>query len=299
MTPPDDRHEIAALRALIAASPRPANLAERRARMESITAIDPIPLDIAMAPLQIGAMAAEWSLAPGSDARKALLFFHGGGYLSGSLKSHRTMVTGAGRAAGIRTLAIDYRRAPEHPFPAALEDARAAWDFLATQGYGPGDILVGGDSAGGGLTLALCLALKAERLPLPAGLWLVSPWTDLKITGASIAEKDADDPLIHRGYLQELAEAYLAGRTPADDPLVSPLYGDLAGLPPALIQVGTAETLLDDAVRLARRLALADGRATLSVWPRMIHAWPIWHARLAAGRAALAEMGAFARAQLG
>ncbi|MEP9350615.1 alpha/beta hydrolase [Xanthobacter sp. KR7-225] len=274
------------------------SLKERRARMEAITSIDPIPADIALTQADIAGVPGEWSLAPGSDARKALLFFHGGGYLSGSLKSHRTMVTGAGRAAGVRTLAVDYRRAPEHPFPAALEDARAAWDVLAAEGYGAGEVVVGGDSAGGGLTLALCLALKAEGRPLPACLWLVSPWTDLAITGASIAEKDAADPLIHRGYLQELADAYLAGGTRPDDPRVSPLYGDLAGLPPALIQVGTAETLLDDAVRLARRLAIADGRAVLSVWPNMIHAWPIWHARLADGRAALAEMGAFVRRHL-
>lgn len=266
--------------------------------MEAITAIDPIPADIGTEPVDAGGVPGEWSLAPGSDRTRVLLFFHGGGYVSGSIRSHRTLVTGAGQAGGIRTLAVGYRLAPEHPFPAALEDARAAWRFLMAQGYAPEHVAVGGDSAGGGLSLALFQSLKREQDPLPACLWLISPWTDLKLTGASLDEKDAVDPLIHRAYLQELADAYLSGGTDPADPLASPLYADLAGLPPTLIQVGTAETLLDDAARLAGRIGLADGRVTLSLWPHMIHAWPLWHERLQAGRDALAEAGAFFKAHL-
>lgn len=298
MTQDPPESEIDAIRALIAASPRPSSLAERRARMEAITAVDPIPADIRLDPVDAGGVEGEWSLAPGSDADRVLLFFHGGGYLSGSIRSHRTLVTGAGRAAGVRTLAIAYRLAPEHPFPAALEDAQRAWRFLMAQGYGPERVAIGGDSAGGGLTLALFQVLRREGQALPACLWLISPWTDLALTGASLEEKDAVDPLIHRAYLKELADAYLSGGADAADPLVSPLKADLSGLPPTLIHVGTAETLLDDAVRLADRIGLADGRATLSLWPHMIHAWPLWHARLAAGRAALAEAGAFLRTHL-
>lgn len=294
-----DLAELDGIRALISATPRPAPLAERRQRMEAITSVDPIPDDIALTPVDAGGVAGEWSLAPESESARVLLFFHGGGYMSGSLRSHRTMVTGAGRAAGIRTLAVDYRLAPEHPFPAALEDALAAWRFLMAEGYAPGSVAVGGDSAGGGLTLALAQRLRGAGDSLPGCLWLVSPWTDLTLTGASLAEKDAVDPLVHRDYLQELAAAYLSGGADAADPLVSPLYADLSALPPTLVQVGTAETLLDDAVRLAGRMGLADGRVTLSVWPHMIHVWPIWHARLAAGRAALAEAGAFIRWHLG
>lgn len=285
---------IDALRALLAASPRPQTLAERRARMEAVTAIDPIDADISLTPVQAAGVPAEWSLAPGSDATRVLLFLHGGGYSSGSLKSHRTMVTGAGRAAGIRTLAIAYRLAPEHPFPAALEDALAAYRYLLDQGYPPGRIAVGGDSAGGGLTLALFQVLRSGGVPLPACGWLVSPWVDLEMTGESIAEKDDVDPLIHRAYLEMLAEAYLGGsRTRRRDPLVSPLHADLSGLPPVLVQVGSAETLLDDAVRIAGRLGACDAQAHLSIYPHMIHAWPIWHHRLGAGREALAEAGAF------
>lgn len=285
--------DIDALREILAASPRPQNLAERRGRMEAVTAIDPIDSDITRIEVNAGGVPGEWSLAPGADVARVLLFLHGGGYSSGSLKSHRTMVTGAGRAAGIRTLAIAYRLAPEHPFPAALEDAMAAYGFLLAHGYTGHQIVVGGDSAGGGLTLALFQTLREKGLPLPVCGWLVSPWVDLEMTGASMASKDGVDPIIHKAYLEQLAEAYLMGGTSRRDPLVSALYADLSGLPPILIQVGSSETLLDDAVRLAGRLAAFDVKVRLSVYPHMIHAWPIWYHRLAEGRRALTEAGAF------
>jgi len=224
-----------------------------------------------------------------------LLFFHGGGYCSGSIMSHRGMVTEAGRAARVRTLAVAYRLAPEHPFPAAIEDARAAYRFLLDQGILTSNIVVGGDSAGGGLTLALMIILRDAGQPLPGCGWLVSPWVDLQMTGASLDEKADIDPLISKPYLEELAMAYLAGTDPAN-PMVSPLRADLAGLPPLLVQVGSAETLLDDAVRLARRAGAADVRINLEIWPHMIHAWHLWAAQLKDGRRALASAGAFIRA---
>ena len=291
--------EIDALRAIFADSPRPQTLAERRERMEAVTAIDDVDADIVVSAVDAGGVPGEWSLAPGVDAGRVLLFLHGGGYSSGSLKSHRTMVTGAGRAAGIRTLAVAYRLAPEHPFPAALEDARAAYSFLLAQGYSADRIAVGGDSAGGGLTLALFQALRDAGEALPACGWLISPWVDLEMTGASIDAKDAIDPLIHRAYLEMLAQAYLPPGIDRKDPRVSPLHGDLSGLPPILVQVGSAETLLDDAVRIAGRLGAADGVVRLSVYPHMIHAWPIWYHRLADGRRALAEAGGFLAPWLG
>lgn len=291
--------EIDALRALLKSSPRPTTLAERRARLDAIAAVDPVEGDIALTPVDAGGVPAEWSLAPGSDAAKVLLFLHGGGYISGSLTSHRTMASGAGRAAGICTLAIAYRLAPEHPFPAALEDALAAYDFLLSHGYEASRIAVGGDSAGGGLTLAVFQSLRTRGAALPAAGWLVSPWVDLRMTGASMDTKDAVDPLIHRDYLQQLADAYLSGGASPDDPLVSPLYADLSGLPPLLVQVGSAETLLDDAVRIAGRAGAADVPVTLSVYPHMIHAWAIWHQRLGAGRRSLEEAGSFLRRALG
>ena len=157
----------------------------------------------------LGGVGGEWSIVPGSDATRVLLFFHGGGYCSGSTLSHRRMVTEAGRAAGARTLAVGYRLAPEHPFPAALDDAMTAWRFLRGQGVAAAHVAIGGDSAGGGLTAALINRLRETRDELPACAWLVSPWTDLTMSGSTLASKDAVDPLIHKSYLVELAEAYL------------------------------------------------------------------------------------------
>jgi len=288
---------IEAIRRLLASKPRPTSLAERRQRLDEVASADPVAADIRFEPAQIGGVPCEWSLAPGNDASRVLVFLHGGGYCSGSIQSHRGMVAGAGRAAGIRTLAVGYRLAPEHPFPAALEDAQAVYRALLEQGLDPRRVAVGGDSAGGGLTLALMVSLRDAGKPLPACAWLVSPWVDLAMTGESLASKAHIDPLISKPYLQELADAYLAGGDPTR-PLVSPLHADLAGLPPLLVQVGSAETLLDDAVRISARAGAADVAVTLQVWPHMIHAWHLWAARLEAGRQALAAAGAFMRARL-
>jgi acetyl esterase/lipase len=289
--------EIDTIRALLRAQPRPVGFAARRERLDAIGSADPVASDIELHPVDAGGVPAEWSLAPGSDPGRVLIFFHGGGYCSGSIKSHRGLVTEVGRAAGVRTLAVGYRLAPEHPFPAALDDALAAYDFVRGHGIAPTRVALAGDSAGGGLTLATMQRLRAAGQPLPGCAWLVSPWVDLRMTGASIADKASIDPLISRTYLEELASAYLAGHDP-DDPLASPLRADLAGLPPLLIQVGSAETLLDDAVRIARRAGASDVRVTLELWPHMIHAWHLWARSLADARRALAAAGSFLRAHL-
>jgi epsilon-lactone hydrolase len=288
--------EIEAIRALLAAKPRPVGWSERRKRLDEVGSASPPADDVAIEAAAFDGVPAEWSLAPGSDASRALLYFHGGGYCSGSLLSHRRFVTEAGRAAAVRTLAVAYRLAPENPFPAALEDANAAWRFLRDQGYPPERIIVGGDSAGGGLTLALMTALRDAGAPLPGCGWLISPWTDLTLSGATLETKDAVDPLIHKGYLSELVEAFLPKSVDSRDPSVSPLYADLKGLPPLLIQVGAAETLLADATRLALAAGEANVSVTLEVWPDMIHAWPLWNAQLQPAREALARAGAFMRA---
>ena len=289
--------EVDRVRELLESLPRPADLAERRVRLDTIASADGVAPDIRFEPIAIGDCDGEWSLAPGSDASRVLLFFHGGGYCSGSIRSHRGMVSEAGRAADVRTLAVGYRLAPESPFPAALEDALAAIEFLRDQGIAADRIAIGGDSAGGGLSLAVMTSLRDAGKPLPACAWLVSPWVDLEMTGPSIDSKATIDPLIHRQYLEELAANYLHGQD-RRNPLVSPLYADLAGLPPVLIQVGSAETLLDDAVRIAGRLGAADVATSLEVWPHMIHAWHLWSTRLTAGRQALASAGAFIRTHL-
>jgi monoterpene epsilon-lactone hydrolase len=289
--------EIDAVRELLRSRPRPTGFAERRERLDAIGSTSPVATDIRLEATDANGVAAEWSLAPGSDPSRVLLFFHGGGYCSGSIVSHRGMVTEVGRSARVRTLAVAYRLAPEHPFPAALEDARAAYCFLLDHGIAAPRIVVGGDSAGGGLTLTLMTSLRDAGERLPGCAWLVSPWVDLQMTGASLAEKANVDPLISKPYLEELASAYLAGADPAN-PLVSPLNADLAGLPPLLLQVGSAETLLDDAVRIAQRAGAADVRINLEIWPHMIHAWHLWAAQLEEGRRAIASAGAFIRARL-
>ena len=287
--------EIEAIRALLGSKPRPTGWAERRVRLDEVGSTWPVADDVRVEPVDLGGIPGEWSTTPGSDASKVLVFFHGGGFCSGSILSHRRLVTEAGRKAGRRTLAVGYRLAPEHPFPAAFADALTAWRFLREQGIAAKDIAIGGDSAGGGLAVVLMNHLRDARSELPACAWLVSPWTDLAMTGSMLAAKEAVDPLIHEGYLRELADAYVPKSMDRTDPRVSPLYSNLAGLPPMLIQVGSDETLLADATRLAAAAGAAAVAVTLEIWPHMIHAWPVWNARLAPGREALARAGAFIR----
>jgi epsilon-lactone hydrolase len=295
---PMDQNEIEAIRALLSSKPRPVGWAERRQRLDEVGSVWPVADDITLEPVDVAGVPGEYSIAPGSDASRVLMFFHGGGYCSGSIRSHRRLVTEAGRAAGARTLAVAYRLAPEHPFPAALEDALTVWHFVREQGIAARHIAVGGDSAGGGLTLALIGQLQVAGEELPACAWLLSPWTDLTMSGSTLATKDSVDPLIHGGYLRELADAYLQGNLDRRDPRVSPLYADLTDLPPILIQVGSDETLLADATRFAAAAGAADVSLTLEVWPHMIHAWPLWNAHLELGRQALAKAGAFMKQYL-
>jgi epsilon-lactone hydrolase len=287
--------EIDAVRALLGAKPRPVGWEERRNRIDEVGSVWPVADDIKLETVDLDGVPGEWSIAPASDPSRVLMFFHGGGYCSGSILSHRRMVTEAGRAGAVRTLAVGYRLAPEHPFPAACDDAMTAWRRLLKDGYAANRIAVGGDSAGGGLTLALTGELKRAGEELPGCLWLASPWTDLTMSGATLSTKAAIDPLIHKEYLEELAHAYLPDGMDPKDPRVSPLYADLSGLPPTLIQVGSAETLLDDSTRFAAAAGAADIRVTLEIWPHMIHAWPMWNARLEPGRRALSSAGAFIR----
>jgi acetyl esterase/lipase len=290
--------EIDSIRALLTSKPRRMGWADRRKRLDDIGSIWSVADDVKLEAVDISGLAGEWSIVPDSDASRVLMFFHGGGYCSGSILSHRRMVTEAGRAAGTRTLAVAYRLAPEHPFPAAYGDARTAWQFLRNEGIPASLIAIGGDSAGAGLALALIGQLRDAHEELPACAWLVSPWTDLTMSGASLASKEAVDPIIHRPYLYELADAYLPSGMDRKDPRVSPLYADLRNFPSLLIQVGSTETLLDDASRFARAAGAADVWVTLEIWAHMIHAWHLWNAHLEPGRRALASAGAFIRANL-
>ena len=293
-----DQSELENVRALLRSKPRPIGWAERRQRLDAIGSVWAVADDVTLERVDVNGLDGEWSIAPGSDASHVLMFFHGGGYCSGSIVSHRRMVTEAGRAAGMRTLAVAYRLAPEHPFPAAYDDALTAWRFLRNQGIPASRLVIGGDSAGAGLAVALIRPLRDAHEELPACAWLVSPWMDLTMSGSTFASKDAVDPIIHKTYLDELADAYLPPGMDRKDPRISPLYADLRSFPPLLIQVGSAETLLDDATRFASAAGAADVPVTLEIWPHMIHAWHLWNAQLEPGRRALASAGAFIRAHV-
>jgi len=290
--------DIAVIRAALASSPRPQGVVERRQRLDDLGRSLGVPGDARLTPVDLRGTPAEWSTTPTADSSRAVLYLHGGGYMAGSIVSHRHVAVEIGRAAGARTLALGYRLAPEHPYPAQLKDALEVYQYLREQGLAPGSIAVGGDSAGGNLTLALLVALRTRGVPLPCCAWLVSPWSDLTAGGATMRTKEAVDPLIQRPYLLELAQAFTGGRDFAD-PLVSPGRADLAGLPPLLIQVGSAETLLDDAVALAGRAGAAEVAVSLEIWPDMIHAFPMFFPRVAAARRATAAAGAFMQRHLG
>ncbi|MDN3563319.1 alpha/beta hydrolase [Paeniroseomonas aquatica] len=289
---------IEAIRALLAARPRPTELAERRRRLDALGTQYALAADVQIEPVSANGVPAEWNSTPGAEASRVLLFLHGGGYVAGSLRSHRSMVAEAGRAAGLRCLALDYRLAPEHPFPAAVEDAVSGYRYLLDQGFTPPRIAFGGDSAGGGLAAATLVAIREQGLPMPACGWLVSPWVDLESTGESMVSKAGVDPMVQKPYLLEIAALYLSGAGPRT-PLASPLHATLHGLPPLLVQVGASETLLDDAVMFTRRAGAEDVAVTLEIWPEMIHVWHLFHPKVEGGRKALAAAGDFLQRHLG
>jgi acetyl esterase/lipase len=225
-----------------------------------------------------------------------LLYLHGGGYLLGSIATHRALAARIAEAAGIRALIIDYRLAPEHPFPAALEDALAAYDFLLGQGFAPERVAIGGDSAGGGLTLATLLSLRDSGRPLPGAAIALSPWTDLAATGESIQTRD--DPMLgSKDDLVATASLYLDGADPRT-PTASPLYADLAGLPAIAIQVGTAEKLLDDSTRVADRIRGAGGQVDLEVYDDLIHVFQSLAPHVPESLEAIEKLGSFLKRHL-
>src|SRR5579885_2123644 len=236
-----------------------ATFQRRRGAMEK--AAFRLDADIKAQAVSANGVPAEWITAPGADAGRNLLYLHGGGYTIGSIKTHRCLAGWISRAARARVLIIDYRLAPEHPFPAAVDDSLAAYRCMLDSGLTAARITIAGDSAGGGLAVATLLAIRDARLPLPAAGVCLSPWVDLEGTGESMKTKAEVDPMVASGNLGDMAAAYLGGKDPKT-PLASPLYADLRGLPPLLIQVGTAEVLLDDSRRLAERARAAGVEIT-------------------------------------
>jgi acetyl esterase/lipase len=270
---------------------------EQRASFEKLTSLLPLPPDDRLESATADGVAVEWRTHPGASESSVLYYLHGGGYVTGSISTHRELVSRLSRAAGARSLSVGYRLAPENPFPAAVEDAVTGYRWLLRSGVNPAGIVVAGDSAGGGLAVATLVALRDAGDPLPAAAVCLSPWVDLEGSGDSMTSRVAIDPIIDPEGVMEMAKAYL-GASDARTPLASPLYADLRGLPPLLIQAGTAEVLLDDSIRLAQRARLAGVGVSLDVWEDMIHVWQIFAVMLPEGREAITRIGDFVRAHV-
>ncbi|HYA34506.1 MAG TPA: alpha/beta hydrolase [Candidatus Binataceae bacterium] len=270
------------------------DVATTRAGFEQMAAAFPVEPDVKCEPVSAGGVKSEWITAPGADSGRAILYLHGGGYVIGSINTHRALAGRISRAAQARVLVIDYRLAPEHPHPAAVEDAVAAYRWMLSTELKPSRIAVAGDSAGGGLTVATLVAIKDARLPMPAAGVPLSPWVDLEGIGESMTTKASVDPMVQKEGLVAMAQAYLAGKS-ARTPLAAPLYADLSGLPPLLIQVGTWETLLDDSTRLAERAKKSGVNVTLEPWENMVHVWQLFAPILDEGQQAITRVGEFVR----
>ncbi|MBC7247575.1 MAG: alpha/beta hydrolase [Actinobacteria bacterium] len=241
---------------------------------------------------------AEWLIPDDAESGRALLYLHGGGYVIGSIRTYRNMVSHLASAAGCRALLIEYRLAPENRFPCAVEDAVTAYRWLLSQGYDPGNIAIAGDSAGGGLAAATLVSLRDAGEPLPAAAMLLSPWTDLEGTGESLGTVGWRDPMLNKWIIRKMAASYLGDADPRD-PLASPLYADLSGLPPLLIQAGTSEILLDDARRLAERAEEAGVSVKLDIREGMFHVWQFFAPLVPESREALERIGRFYREKVG
>jgi epsilon-lactone hydrolase len=269
---------------------------ERRAQYDKAERVFATPADVAVERVTAAHRPAEWLTPPGARADAVVLYLHGGGYVIGSPRSHRHLAAAIARASGTRALLLDYRLAPEHPFPAALDDALAAYEWLLGRGLASRRIVVAGDSAGGGLTVALLLALRDRGRPLPAAGVCISPWTDLTCSAPSYASKKAADPIVTLESITLLAKAYVGAGDPKA-PLISPLFADLRGLPPLLVHVGSDEMLLDDARGLAERARTAGVDVTFEEWPAMIHVWHWFQPMLEEAERATADIGTFIRAR--
>ncbi len=271
---------------------------ELREGWETSAKLIPRPPDVVTEGTDAGGASSEWVSVPESDPARVVLYLHGGGYVIGSVNTHRDVVQRICRATGARGLTVDYRRAPENPFPAALDDATNAYRWLLDGGNQPEKMVVIGDSAGGGLTIAMMAAVRDAGLPLPGAAVVMSPWIDMEGSGESMVTKEELDPMIRKEWLLRCAADYLRDGD-RRNPRASPLYADLPGLPPILIQVGENETLLDDAARLAERAKAAGIDVTLEVWDDMIHLWQLLAPMVPEGQQAIDRIGEWVQEKLG
>jgi acetyl esterase/lipase len=278
--------ELQQLLAMLRAIPRRENPTVERLRrgFEAMTRVFPVAADVGVEVTALGGVPVERVAPPGVDPGRAIFYVHGGGFVMGSPGTHRNLVARLCRAAGAVGWVPDYRLAPEHPFPRGIDDVVAAYRAVLATGLSPARVAIVGDSAGGGLTMATLLALRNARLPLPAAAVCISPWVDLTISGASVETRAELDPWIPAAGLHGMKGLYLAGAD-ARHPLASPIFADLSGLPPLLVQVGTAEILHDDAERLAAQVRACGGEVTFEAWEEMVHVWHAFPMLPEAGRA--------------
>ena len=265
-----------------------------RVSYERMMSVFPLDEDIVCQRVGAGGVPAEWIAAPGASEDHTLVYFHGGGYVIGSMRTLRVTLSRISRAAGVRVLGLDYRLAPENPFPAALEDCLSAYRWLLSEGADPAKIVFAGESAGGGLTVAALVALRYLGEPLPAGGIGVSSWADLALSGESMTTNAEVDPSVSREGLWSRTKNYMGDRDPRT-PLASPINADLHGLPPLLLMVGSIEVVLDDSTRLVERAKAAGVDATLEVWDGMPHNWHTFAPMLPEGQRAIDRMAEFIR----
>ena len=271
---------------------------ESRAGFEQFAAMFQVAKDVKIDNVDVNGVSAVWISTPEAVEENVVLYFHGGGYVFGSINTHKEFMSRISRVSNSRVLLIDYRRAPENPFPAALEDAITAYKWLIdSEGIKPENLIIGGESAGGGLTLATLLKLRDTGIPLPAAALLLSPWADLDMTGETIRTKARVDPLANPSDLFFLASLYV-GEDDPKNPYISPLYGDLKGLSPMIIQVGSSEILLSDAERIAERAKAADVDVILDIWEDMIHMFQMFALWSPEGQKATEKLGKFIQKHL-
>ncbi len=269
--------QFKAIAQFLIANPTPSGIppAQQRKTAEKMAAQAPLPDDVYTEAIKNETVTGLLMAAPNVDDQQIILYFHGGGYVLGSSLTHRELGWRLSEAAGARVFLLDYRRAPKHPYPAAVDDAVAAYKWLLTSGFPPSNISVAGDSAGGGLAVAMMLVLRDEGVALPKTAVLLSPWLDLTHNSGTFISNEASDLILSAARLREFANWYLGDGTQADDPLASPIFADLHDLPPMLVQVGDVEMLLDDSITFAEKAQAAGVAVTLDVWGDMFH---VWHA---------------------
>ncbi len=266
---------------------------EQRTRMDELARRGiRLPKGVAIRTVQVSSVHSEWIEPVGVEPLKTILYFHGGGYCICSLDTHRGLVSRIALASRSRVLNIDYRLAPENPFPAALKDALTAYRWLLEQGVPPNKIIIGGDSAGGGLALATAISLRDHSEPLPSALFLLSPWTDLTFSGDTIQSRRLVDPIFGREGGVNFSPAYVGSQSPTH-PLISPLFADLHGLPPTYIQVGNDEILLSDSTRLKDKMKMAGVDVHIEVWRSMWHVFQVFAPFVPEAQLAIDRIGAF------